>query len=466
MKSDIFVVQLFGVTAISMNYPLLQDLKDSFFDAWYIDLLIIVGVVFIIILFVRRQIRSSAETQKWLRDKVKEKTFELEQEMERAENSEHAKEQFLANMSHEIRTPLNAIIGMTRLLQEKSPREEQVRYLDAIRESSDNLLVIINDILDLSKIEAGKINLENISFSIMERIETAINTLRYSADSKGLELKSNIAPDVPQFLVGDPYRLNQILINLMGNAIKFTEKGGVEVKVSKVKDKGKKALIRFDVKDSGIGISEDKLEHIFNMFTQETSSTTRKFGGTGLGLSISKRLVELQGGEIEVSSVLDEGSTFSFTIPFLEGKAIKEDETKFAEKSINNKLSGLRILLAEDNEFNKMVAVDTLEELIKDVKVDVAETGKSAVELALKNEYDVILMDIQMPEMDGYEATRLIRSYNNEKINSIPIIAMTASVIKSEVEKCFESGMNAFVGKPFNPDELLDTIAKELNTRR
>lgn len=426
------------------------------------DLLLILLVVALILLFIRRRIRASAEMQKWLREKVKEKTHELEVEMERAEQSEKAKEQFLANMSHEIRTPMNAILGMTRLLLEKEPRGDQMRYLNAIKESSDNLLVIINDILDLSKIEAGKIIFENIEFSIREKANAMMQTLLLVSPEKNLTIQLNIDDDVPEMLIGDPYRLNQIWMNLAGNAIKFTEKGSVELRISVQSRVDKQVTLRMEVKDTGIGISPEKLSSIFDMFTQETTSTTRKFGGTGLGLAICKRLIELQGGSIDVKSTPGQGSVFGFDISYKIGsKSAKlEDHRNGKPKEI--RLHDLNILLAEDNEFNTMVAVDTLERMIPGVRIDVAPTGKVAVELAIKNRYDLILMDLQMPEMDGYEATRLLRSYNDENINSVPIIAMTASVIQSEVDKCFECGMNAFVGKPFNPDELLEKIAQNL----
>lgn len=434
-------------------------------DPWYMDLLFVALAVAVVLLLIRRRIRASADTQKWLREKVKEKTHELELEMERAEQSEKAKEQFLANMSHEIRTPLNAILGTTRLLLDKAPREDQLRYLNAIKESSDNLLVIINDILDLSKIEAGKIMFEHISFSIREKAHAVLNALKLTSPEKGLEFRLEVDEDVPDQLIGDPYRLNQVLMNLAGNAVKFTEKGEVAIRIHKLDQTAEESVLRVEVADTGIGISPDKLQHIFDMFTQETTSTTRKFGGTGLGLSICKRLIEMQGGNIEVNSTPGKGSVFSFTIAYGLGKIQSEPQQSTEKEDIQQvRLHNLRILLAEDNEFNKMVAVDTLEELIPDVTIDVAGTGKEAVEMAVKNTYDVILMDIQMPEMDGYEATRLIRSYDDEKINAVPIIAMTASVIQAEVDKCFESGMNAFVGKPFNPDELLEKIAQ--NSKR
>lgn len=431
-------------------------------DSWFMDLLLILLIVVLILLFIRRRIRSSAEMQKWLREKVKEKTHELEVEMERAEQSEKAKEQFLANMSHEIRTPLNAILGMTRLLLDKEPRSDQMRYLNAIKESSDNLLVIINDILDLSKIEAGKIIFENIEFSIRDKANAVMQTLHLISPEKNLDLQLQIDDNVPETIIGDPYRLNQIWMNLAGNAIKFTEKGSVQLCINVQSMSDKQVTLRMEVKDTGIGISPDKLTSIFDMFTQETTSTTRKFGGTGLGLAICKRLIELQGGRIDVQSTPGKGSVFGFDITYKIGSSAKREQDATNGKQKEIRLQDLDILLAEDNEFNTMVAVDTLEGMIPGVRIDVAATGKAAVELAIKKHYDLILMDLQMPEMDGYEATRLLRSYNDEKINAVPIIAMTASVIQSEVDKCFECGMNAFVGKPFNPDELLEKIAQNL----
>ena len=429
---------------------------------WIIYTLIIVFGALILSSMIRKRMRDAAYDQRVLREKVRDKTKELEAEKERAEQSERVKEQFLANMSHEIRTPLNAILGMTRLLLDKEPRTDQLKYLNSIKHASDNLLVIINDILDLSKIEAGKINFERIPFQLRSELQAVADTVKVNADDKGLELKLDIAPDVPAYLNGDPFRLNQILLNLVGNAIKFTEKGSVTIKAELLSTNDKKVEMKFTVIDTGIGIAQDKLDYIFDMFTQESSSTTRKFGGTGLGLAICKKLVELQGGAIEVHSTVGVGSQFCFRITYelAETPVGADDQTTTTDQ---RNLKDLRILLAEDNEFNQMVAVDTLESAIPGAIVDVAHNGREAVEMVLKNTYDLVLMDIQMPEMDGHEATRTIRSNTDHRVNAIPIIAMTASVIKAEVDKCFESGMNAFVGKPFSVEELLDKIAKTIN---
>lgn len=435
-------------------------------QTWWIYSISVIAIAAFIYYIIRKRIRDAAVDQRLLRERVREKTKELEAQKERAEYSERVKEQFLANMSHEIRTPMNAILGVTRLLLEKEPRTDQLKYLNAIKHASDNLLVIINDILDLSKIEAGKINFERISFDLRNEILSVIDTIKVNADEKHLLLNYEIDDDIPTNISGDPYRLSQVLLNLVGNAIKFTEKGSVTIKVSKVQERSDNIELKFSVEDTGIGIAKDKLDYIFDMFTQETSSTTRKFGGSGLGLAICKKLIELQGGTIHVESETGKGSVFSFILNYqIDKNKIVSEITAKEEPAVKNNLKGLRILLAEDNEFNQMVAVDTLESAIENAKIDVAKNGKEAVEMLNTNNYDIVLMDIQMPEMDGHEATKMIRSSHDNKINAIPIIAMTASVIKAEVDKCFESGMNEFVGKPFSVDELLEKISKMINQK-
>ena len=429
---------------------------------WWIYSICIIVAALTIYYYIRKRMSDAADDQRILREKVRDKTRELEQQKERAEDSEKAKEQFLANMSHEIRTPMNAILGMTRLLLEQEPRTDQLKYLNSIKHASDNLLVIINDILDLSKIQAGKINLEKIPFNLRNEINAVYETMKVNADDKGLNLLTAVDETCPKTIIGDPYRLSQILLNLTGNAIKFTEKGNVTIQTT-CTSADDQVVVKFSVIDSGIGIAKDKLDYIFDMFTQETSSTTRKFGGTGLGLAICKKLIELQGGNITVESETGKGSIFSFAIPFAIGKDIAENNAKDDHKQqVVATMKNVRILLVEDNEFNQMVAVDTLERSIEGAKVTIAGNGKIAIDMLLNNTFDIVLMDIQMPEMDGHEATKNIRSNSDEKINSIPIIAMTASVIKAEVDKCFESGMNEFVGKPFSVGELLEKMSKLL----
>ncbi|MFM9056762.1 MAG: ATP-binding protein, partial [Bacteroidota bacterium] len=363
------------------------------------------------------------------------------------------KQQFLANMSHEIRTPLNAVVGLTNLLLDKQPREDQLRYLNAMRQASNNLLNIINDILDISKIEAGKILIEDIDFDLQETVDGVYQTLHLKAEEKKLTLGYHINPGVPAWLKGDPTRLTQVLINLTGNAIKFTPEGGnVDVITSREQD-ADGSWLRFEVKDTGIGIESDQLDKIFESFSQESSDTTRKFGGTGLGLTISRQLVELMGGSLQVSSVKGEGTTFWFRLPCREGQA-KTMEKSTAPQRQNEKLT---VLLAEDQPMNQMVAVDTLESLFPGIEVDVADNGQIAVEKAAARNYDLIFMDVHMPVMDGYTATRNIRNSAGPNA-ATPILALTANAVKEEIDRCLESGMNRHLAKPFEPEKLRQAI--------
>ena len=361
-------------------------------------------------------------------------------------------------MSHEIRTPMNAVLGMTNLVLETPLSRKQKKYLEAINKSSQNLLVIINDILDLSKLEAGKMELERIPFNIEDSIQQIKDTLRFNAEEKGLKLITIISDDVPRFLMGDPSRLNQILINLAGNAIKFTEKGSVKILVEN--DTAIKGAVKFRIIDSGIGIPPEKLNLLFQSFQQVDSSTSRKYGGTGLGLTISKTLVELQSGKISMKSELGKGSEFHFFIPY---ENATEESFKVLENSkLTDKasLDGIRILVAEDYEYNQIVLRDTLEHLIKNVKIDIAENGKIAINKLEQNEYDLILMDIHMPEMNGLDACKFIRNEMGESKKFIPIIAMTANVLSKDIEATKEVGMNEFVPKPFKREELLQVLSQ------
>lgn len=385
---------------------------------------------------------------------------EIETQRQRAERSEQYKQQFLANMSHEIRTPMNAINGMTDILLRRDPQDRQRSYLDAIKESSKSLLVILDDILDSAKIEAGKIALETVPFSLINVVENVRTTMNLKSEEKGLLLKTDLEGGIPPTVIGDPTRLRQILLNLTGNAIKFTEKGLVTIHLETQEIEEGKVMANFCISDTGIGIGEDRLEKIFESFEQAYSDTTRRFGGTGLGLSISKKLTEIQDGKIWVESEKGKGSKFYVSIPFAISTQEMEASVQAAiaeSEHIASQLKGIKILLAEDNTFNAIVAQEELEDAIEDAEVVVAENGAIAVAHIAHGDFDIVLMDVQMPVMNGYEATAKIRALKDNKAN-IPIIAMTANVMEDEIERCFAAGMNEFIGKPFEVDELLKKI--------
>lgn len=378
-----------------------------------------------------------------------------EEARERAEQSRKFKEQFLANMSHEIRTPMNAVVGMTNLLLKTDPSTQQLKYLKAIKQSADNLIVIINDILDLSKIEAGRLEFEAVDFDLAEAIDGVANTIMFKSDERGLYLNINIEEGIPPILVGDPVRLNQILLNLASNAVKFTEQGGITINVTKGETVNDKINIKFSVVDTGIGIPADRLDAIFESFSQADSTTTRKFGGTGLGLTISKQLVELQGGHIGVSSIVGQGTTFYFDLSFAPGNA--QEAHIGHQKPEGFSAKNVRVLLAEDNAFNQIVAQDTLESMFEGITVVVVENGKLAVERLETEHFDLVLMDLNMPVMNGLEATRAIRKLGSEKRNTL-IMAMTASATQEAIQECIDAGMNDYISKPFVPDELEEKI--------
>ncbi|MBE9469413.1 MAG: response regulator [Bacteroidetes bacterium] len=386
---------------------------------------------------------------------------------EQAESSVKIKEQFLANMSHEIRTPINGIIGMANLLADTSLAENQILYLGNITNSADNLLIIINDILDFSKLEAGKIEFEKVEFNLYDILKKLIATFDYKTKQNKLSLKLDINSNVPEYILGDQIRLIQILSNLISNAIRFTKKGSISIIAKVVENDLKNTTILFSIIDTGIGISKDKLDTIFSSFSQARSDTTRKYGGTGLGLTITKQLIELQGGNIYVKSTLGKGSAFSFNITFKKSDRTKKSLGKTidvkAENSFHNLNYNLKksILLVEDNEINQLFVATLLKKI--QINVDVANNGKIAIEKFKDNNYDLILMDLHMPEMDGYETTQYIR--NNFDINkkNIPIIALTAAAIKGEKEKCLNIGMNDYISKPFKQNIFFKKISTFLS---
>lgn len=393
----------------------------------------------------------------------------IEQEKARAEQSERYKEQFLANMSHEIRTPMHAISGMINSLERNPHPKSQNRFLDAMKTSSDNLMNLLNDILDLSKIGSGKLDIERTIMDPVEVVENVVKTLKYKALEKGLKLTIETTDGFPEQLIGDPSRLNQILINLVGNAIKFTNKGSVKILLSHTDN-----FVEFAIKDTGTGISKDKIGHIFEAFEQGEKSKSQIFGGTGLGLTISKKLVELQNGKIWVESILGQGSTFHIQFPIETNESLQELKPLFMDelqlKEIGELLRGINILLVEDDDFNAMVVKDDLTYYIPGIKIYVAKNGEEAIKEYQSKTFDLMLMDKHMPVLNGCEASIKIREIEqkNKSKKRIPIIAMTASLLKSEIEECIKSGMDGYIPKPYRPEELMTTVLKfgRLNSRK
>ncbi len=384
---------------------------------------------------------------------------DLQKAKERAEASEQVKEKFLAYTSHEIRTPLNAVVAMSALIAKTDLNETQQRHVGTIRSSAENMLVIVNDILDLSKMESGMMEFESIDFMLSEVVKDVIRMLHFKADEKGLKLVADIDKNIPHVLKGDPVRLNQVILNLASNALKFTDRGEVTVKAKLVEQDERGAAINIQVRDTGRGIPQEKLSTIFKRFKQVSKETSRKFGGSGLGLAITKQIIEQQGGDISVTSKLNKGTIFSINLRFKIGnKSMLEYSKQKDEAYINQEVASLKLLLVDDNMLNQEVISDQLRDWNKDIKVDIASNGKEAIEKLEQNNYGIVLMDVQMPEMDGFEATRHIRKKIKNAMRNVPIIAMTAHALDGTAEKCIESGMNDYVSKPIDTNKLFRKI--------
>ncbi len=394
-------------------------------------------VVISLIFFIRRTLRLKNELWK---SKV------------HAEELVGFKDRFLSNMSHEIRTPMNAIIGFTKVISKTDLTEKQREYLSAIKMSGDALIVLINDILDLAKVDAGKMTFEKVPFRMAMSISAMLHLFEIKIQEKNLILEKQFDDNIPSVLLGDPLRLHQIILNLLSNAVKFTSEGKIKVSVSLLSENEEQATVEFAVADTGMGIAGDKLERIFENFRQATSDTSRLFGGTGLGLAIVKQLVEAQGGEVKVISKINEGSVFSFSLVFQ--KTIVETEPQTETLKLNTELKNLKVLVAEDIALNQLLMKTILEDF--GFEPHIAENGKIAVGKLESGTYDIILMDLQMPEMNGFEATRHIRDILK---SDIPIIALTADVTTVDLAKCKAVGMNDYISKPVDEKVLYSKIA-------
>ncbi|MBN2521630.1 MAG: response regulator [Bacteroidales bacterium] len=416
----------------------------------------VIGVV-----VVARDITDHKRIEKELRDarlhaelaaKIAEEAKEIAEKATKiAEDAVKSKQQFLSNMSHEIRTPMNAIIGFTKVLLKSDLDPKQKEYLTAIKLSGDALTVLINDILDLAKVDAGKMIFEQTPFKMAASMSAMIHLFETKIQEKNLKLIKKYDDKIPMVLIGDPVRLHQIILNLVSNAVKFTSKGEIKISAELLNEDEENATVEFSVTDTGIGIAEDKIEHIFENFQQATSETARLYGGTGLGLAISKQLVESQGGRITVQSKPEEGSVFSFVLPFKKTSGMVE--LKKVKNVLTEKVHEVKVLVVEDIALNQLLMKTLLDDF--GFEHDSADNGKIAIEKLQNKRYDIILMDLHMPEMNGFEATEYIR----KKMNSqIPIIALTADVTTADLNKCKSVGMNDYISKPLDEGLLYNKI--------
>jgi CheY-like chemotaxis protein len=378
---------------------------------------------------------------------------------QKAEEAAQSKQLFMSTMSHEIRTPLNEVIGITNLLLQGNPREDQMDYIKALKFSGNHLLTLVNDVLDYNKMESGKIIFEQTQFNLSDFLDEILRSYSFRSKAKNLSFDIKKASDLPTEVIGDPIRLNQILSNLLSNALKFTSHGSVKVIVKELSRIDNQSKLEFTVTDTGIGIPKDKQAMIFDSFTQASSDTTRNFGGTGLGLAICKKLIELQGGTITLDSEPEKGSTFRFDISF----GISEKGALSQIVEIPESFSGLegkKILVAEDNKINFFVANKFL--IGWGISVKHAENGQIALDILEKEDFDLVLMDLHMPVMDGIEATRIIRNSDNPRLKDIPIVALTAAIMSESHDKIEDLKINDYVLKPFKPHDLFERILKHI----
>jgi len=395
----------------------------------------------------------------------KEMDDELKKALQRAKDASQAKSNFLANMSHEMRTPMNAIIGMSSIGKAAEDDERKEYCFSKIEDASNHLLGVINDILDMSKIEAGKYDLSPVEFSFEKMLQRVVSVINFRVEEKHQKLTVETDPEIPGYIIGDEQRLAQVITNLLGNSVKFTPEGGSIIVSSRLLDKeNDSCTIEVMVKDNGIGINPEHIPHLFDSFRQAESSTSRKFGGTGLGLAISKSIVEMMDGSIDVKSERGNGSEFTFTIKagIGSGKKRRKQAAEDEYEDFQTDFTGHCIMLAEDVDINREIVLSLLEST--HLEIDCVTNGLEALNQFIESpgRYEMIFMDLQMPEMDGYEATRLIRSIDTPEAKNIPIIAMTANVFKEDVDKCLEAGMNGHIGKPLDPVQLFRQLRNHL----
>lgn len=448
--------ELIGLANFYSNNDLYNFVLDNIRSKIIIALTLIMLFIAIAWLIIWKQINKTREEDKKIQ-------LDLKKQKEKAEVASRAKSDFLATMSHEIRTPMNGIIGMLNLFKRTSLTEEQSNFLDTIDVSSEQLLLLLNDILDISKIESGSLDLENINFKLSDLCDDCVHLVENSAKDKGIELYIDVQSDIADDYIGDEVRLRQILINLLGNAVKFTEQGSVTLSIKELDRNDDSVNFLFSVIDTGIGIAEEKQHLLFDNFSQLDSSTSRKYGGSGLGLAISKKLVNAMDGEIGFKNNLSKGSTFYFELRL--SIAPKVPVEMLADYSYENTLNfSLSILLVEDNEINRFAAKTLLKQDGHDVII--AKNGEEAVNAVINSakRFDVILMDIHMPVVDGIEASRRIRALKDTDKQAIPIIALTANIMQDEKQECIKAGMNGFMSKPFTPERLNSKLKAVLCT--